>query len=105
MTWSLPTAVRTRTAVRGKRAIVLVWTGRPRYSTAGSHRTGAAFEERLRPFQTRTIARFPRAAVLVRTAVGKLQVTRASRSVGHDGQAIFHDEGEAVAHLTAKRAR
>ncbi|MFO0762853.1 MAG: hypothetical protein U0359_40825 [Byssovorax sp.] len=43
---------------------------------------------------------FSRVAVLVRTAVGSLQVKRHIREGGHD-IVVFHDEAEAVSHLLA----
>ncbi len=42
---------------------------------------------------------FPRTAVLVRTAVGALQVKRVGRSLGQADTRLFHDEAQAFAYL------
>ena len=63
-----------------------------------------ALEKALREKVDRYLAGFPRRAILVRTAVGVLQVNRLTQQGPHatDGQAIFRDEGEALAWLLAR---
>ena len=69
----------------------------------GPMRSDPEFENRSRTQQLRTLAGFARVAVLVRTAVGKLQVSRARRESGHSTEGIFHDEAEALAYLARPR--
>jgi hypothetical protein len=60
-------------------------------------RTGDAFDPELRRAQ-KTTEGFARCAVLVQTAVGRLQVNRISRETGVD-HGVFNDEKEALAFL------
>jgi hypothetical protein len=46
---------------------------------------------------------FPRSAVLVQSAAGRLQVQRLARERGDSGQNVFTDEAEAFAFLDANR--
>ena len=47
-------------------------------------------------------AAFSRRAVLVRTTVGRMQVTRISHEEGREDVAVFQDEAEALAHLARR---
>jgi hypothetical protein len=59
----------------------------------------------LRPVMVDMVMGFARVAILVQTAVGKLQATRRSRGgeyFGSDQVAIFGDEAEAIAYLLGR---
>jgi hypothetical protein len=62
-------------------------------------RNDAEFEEQFSRARRPILARFVRVAVLVRSAVGKLQVTRYAREDGVSAQFVFDDDGEAVDYL------
>jgi len=67
-------------------------------------RSGDAIDEVATKFVAPQLAPFKRAAVLVRTAVGKLQILRLTKEHGHLAQ-VFEDEPAAVQYLTAPGAR
>jgi len=59
----------------------------------------------LRPMMAELLMGFPRVAILVQTALGKLQATRRARSgdmAGSDQLAVFGDESEAIAFVTGR---
>jgi len=66
-------------------------------------RNDAAFEEQFARSRRPILAHFARVAVLVRSSVGKLQVTRYGREDGATSQLVFDDEASAIAHLTRRR--
>lgn len=56
----------------------------------------------IRPLMNEVLAGFPRGAILVKTAVGKLQAMRRTREEASLGRAqipVFDDEAAAIAHL------
>jgi len=56
----------------------------------------------IRPLMMEVLMGFPRNAILVKTAVGKLQATRRSREEASAGRVlipVFDDEVQAIAHL------
>lgn len=57
----------------------------------GPLRTDSEFEERFQPYRRRMVRGFDRVAVLVSTAVGKLQVQRHAREDGAPMQAFIHE--------------
>ena len=64
-------------------------------------RNDSGFEERMKPHQDRMLSTFRKTAVIVRTAVGRLQVLR----TGGDEQSrvrrgVFLGESDAIAYLT-----
>ncbi|HLM72397.1 MAG TPA: hypothetical protein VK459_06890 [Polyangiaceae bacterium] len=59
------------------------------------------FEQILDEYRPRIMSGFAKVAVLVKTSVGKLQVTRMAREDGVDIR-IFNDEAEALAYLTGR---
>ena len=63
-------------------------------------RNDDAFEQASLDARKQLALLFPRTAVLVRSAVGKLQVQRLSRADGTHPQ-VFHDEAAAIAYLVA----
>jgi hypothetical protein len=63
-------------------------------------RNDPEFERTIAPRVARLGAGFGRTAVLVRSAIGKLQVARQSRDVTGSAIATFDDENEAVAFLS-----
>jgi hypothetical protein len=65
---------------------------------AGGMRNDPEFEEAIKRWRPRFLKGFRRVAVLVRTAVGALQVRRQGREQG-EARAVFFDEKEAIAHL------
>ena len=67
-------------------------------------RNDPGFEETIAPLVTALADGFGRHAVLVRTAVGKLQVARQSRGSKGTATQVFDDERDAVAHLTKVRS-
>lgn len=61
----------------------------------------------LKPVMTDMVAGFARVAILVQTAVGKLQATRRSREgafFGNDGVAVFDDEAQAIAFVQSRNS-
>ena len=63
-------------------------------------RNDAAFERQSATWRNRLRERAGRVAILVRTAVGKLQSQRLAREEGHaDTHNVFLDENEALAYL------
>jgi hypothetical protein len=62
-------------------------------------RNDPEFERSTEAFR-RSLAAYERVAILVRTAVGKLQLTRLSRESGRAAP-VFLDEAEALAYLRA----
>lgn len=62
-------------------------------------RNDEAFESMVERVRDRVFARFDRVAVLVRTAVGKLQVQRMNKGQSH--ATIFDDEDRAFEYLLA----
>ena len=73
-------------------------------SRAAPFNNDDAFEAAMRGYIAAHTAGFRRRAVLVRTAVGVLQVARTSRALEEHGgppQAVFRDEAEALAYLSA----
>jgi hypothetical protein len=70
----------------------------------GPMRNDPAFEETLAKVRGRIVSRFARTAVLVKSAVGKLQVARYARE-DRMSPVVFTDEAEALAHLAAGGAR
>lgn len=67
-------------------------------------RTDPEFERAFEPHRVRLLSGFARVAVLVRSAVGKLQVQRHSRDDGL-AVAVFDDEAEAEAWLAGVHPR
>ena len=65
----------------------------------GPARNDPEFERALEPHRRRTFAGFGRAAVLVQTAVGRLQVQRLARVDGFGETRVFDDEAAAMAYL------
>lgn len=59
------------------------------------------FEQVLDEYRPRLMSGFAKVAVLVKTSVGKLQVTRMAREDGVDIR-IFNIEAEALAYLTGR---
>jgi hypothetical protein len=59
------------------------------------------FEQILDEYRPKLMSGFAKVAVLVKTSVGKLQVTRMAREDGVDVR-IFNDEAEALAYLTGR---
>ena len=72
-------------------------------SRDGPLRNDPAFEELLGRVQGRNVQRFASAAVLVKSAVGRLQVERYARE-DRGSPRVFGDEREAITYLTAQRA-
>jgi hypothetical protein len=69
----------------------------------GPLRNEPGFEAIIRRNQRQLVGGFRRYAVLVRTSVGRLQVTRQARESGRGGTTtIFQDEKEALAYLLAR---
>jgi hypothetical protein len=68
-------------------------------SRDGPARNDPEFEKAFEPHRKRCIAGFARAAVLVRTASGRLQARRLGRSGGFDLN-VFEDEEAALKYLT-----
>jgi len=68
----------------------------------GPVRNDPCFEDAFAPGRKRILAGFARAAVLVRTATGRLQAQRYTRDDRLEGVRIFDDEHLALAYLTAK---
>ena len=64
----------------------------------GPFRTDRAFEERFEKFRAEMLRGYARTAILVRSAVGKLQVQRHAREDATPLQ-VFDDEGAALAFL------
>jgi hypothetical protein len=64
-------------------------------------RNDPAFEEAMRSCRRRFVARFARVAVLVKTAIGKLQISRYAREDGRRPR-TFEDEAMALAYLTRR---
>jgi hypothetical protein len=61
----------------------------------------------MRPMVADMVVGFARVAILVQTAVGKLQATRRSREgdfFGSDPVAVFSDEAQAIAHVIGRKA-
>jgi hypothetical protein len=67
-------------------------------------RNDQEFEEEFKLARRPILANFRRVAVLVRTAVGRLQVNRYAREDGVAAQAVFGEEADALAFLR-RRAR
>ncbi|MGZ3424978.1 MAG: hypothetical protein ACXVEF_44695 [Polyangiales bacterium] len=65
----------------------------------GPLRNDDAFEEVMTRYRTRLFADFAALAILVKTAVGKLQVARITRQEGRE-RPIFTDETAALAFLS-----
>jgi hypothetical protein len=65
----------------------------------GPGRNDAPFEQATEAARRGLFDLFGRVAVLVRTQVGKLQVSRLQKSDGADPHAVFTDEAEAIAWL------
>jgi hypothetical protein len=61
----------------------------------------AEFEKVLDEFRKQLMIGFAKVAVLVKTSVGKLQVTRMTREDGVDAR-VFEDEAEALAYLSGR---
>jgi hypothetical protein len=72
-------------------------------SRDGPLRNDPVFEDILARARGRIIGRFTRVAVLVRSAIGKLQVGRYSRE-DRKPPTVFDDEAEALAFLAARRS-
>ncbi|MDI1451588.1 hypothetical protein [Polyangium sp. 6x1] len=56
----------------------------------------------VRPLMYEVLAGFPRSAILVKTAIGKLQATRRTREEAGQGRPqvpVFDDEAAAIAHV------
>jgi hypothetical protein len=68
----------------------------------GPLRNDPAFEAVMGKLRPELFRGFARSAVLVRSAVGKLQVTRHAREDHAENFVAFHDEPDALAHLTAR---
>jgi hypothetical protein len=68
---------------------------------AGPSRNDPEFEQLAKRFRQELFTIFRRAAVLVRTASGTMQLTRYARSDGF-GTGVFTDEDEAIAYLLDK---
>jgi hypothetical protein len=64
----------------------------------GPMRNDRDFEVRVRPYVLQVIERFRRVAMLVKTPVGRLQVTRMHQEAGLPVP-VFIDEAAALAHL------
>lgn len=68
----------------------------------GPAKNDPVFEAKMNTQMRAFVTQFHRFAVLVRSAVGALQVTRLVRPYGdHLDDGIFRDEAEALAYLTA----
>jgi hypothetical protein len=65
---------------------------------AGPMRNDDAFELQLRPYRERLSKRFARVAVLISTAVGRLQMTRLAKDAP-SAPRVFADENEALRYL------
>jgi hypothetical protein len=63
-------------------------------------RNDTEFEEQFKRARRPIMAHFPRIAILVRSAVGKLQVNRYVREDGSAEHVVFDDEAAALAFLT-----
>jgi hypothetical protein len=61
----------------------------------------AEFEKVLDEFRKQLMIGFAKVAVLVKTSVGKLQVTRMTREDGVDAR-VFENEAEALAYLSGR---
>ncbi len=70
----------------------------------GPRRNDPQFETVMRRFRTRIFRGFRGAAVVVKTAVGSLQVKRHLREDGV-GAEVFHDEAEALEYLRGQSVR
>ncbi len=64
-------------------------------------RNDPEFEAMTGRFRARLFRSFERSAMLVRTAVGKMQVSRLAREQGGVGSEVFQDEAEAERYLCA----
>ncbi len=64
----------------------------------GPMRNDPAFEQVFRDRQRQLFGGFRRVALLVRTAVGALQINRQARAMGRTA-VVFHDEQAAIDHL------
>jgi hypothetical protein len=62
-------------------------------------RNDAEYEAAIGGYVDTLVRHFKRHAILVRTAVGKLQVTRLERVAGRRAPRVFYDEAEALRHL------
>ncbi len=71
-------------------------------SREGPLRNDPAFEQILARARGQIVARFARSAVLVKSAVGKLQIARYARE-DHKSPRVFDDEEAAVAYLITPR--
>jgi hypothetical protein len=81
----------------------LRWIDRPHHVIlvdlrAGPIRSGEDFESSALRFRREVFRDFARAAVLVGTQIGSLQITRHAKEQGH-GPVMFRDEGEALKYL------
>jgi hypothetical protein len=65
-------------------------------------RNDAEFEQQFMRARRPILACFTRVAVLVRSAVGKLQVARYGREDGVQSQLVFEDDAEAMEFLTRR---
>jgi hypothetical protein len=70
----------------------------------GPLRNDPEFEDFLGRVRGAIVARFAQTGVLVKSAVGRLQVERYARE-DHRSPQVFRDEADAVAHLTGSRKR
>ncbi|MDI1481640.1 hypothetical protein [Polyangium sp. y55x31] len=70
----------------------------------GPRRNDPLFEETMRRFRPRLFRGFRGAAIIVKTAVGALQVKRHLREDGA-GAEVFHDEAEALEYLRGQSVR
>jgi hypothetical protein len=90
-----------------------------RKSLAGVDLTGygVLFDWRLPPMSTDPLvhqaivqhvdafaARFERRAILVKTPVGQMQVSRVSRTLSQDAPVLFNDDGAAILHVAWRSA-
>jgi hypothetical protein len=71
-------------------------------SREGPLRNDPAFEQILARARGQIVDRFARVAVLVKSAIGKLQVARYARE-DHTSPRVFDDEEQALAYLIAPR--
>ncbi|MDI1432288.1 hypothetical protein [Polyangium sorediatum] len=70
----------------------------------GPRRNDPQFEDTMRRFRPRLFRGFRGAAIIVKTAVGALQVKRHLREDGA-GAEVFHDEAEALEYLRGQSVR
>ncbi len=71
----------------------------------GPLRNDSAFEVTLSRARGAIVARFARSAVLVKSAVGRLQMERYAREDKRQAPLVFGEEAEAIAYLAKGRGK